>query len=249
MKEVLDAKNQRKESLKENSLGPDFDDDDVEEIECEDGTSKTSTIKGPMNLYFKSVSKEHQKLKRARGVEVTLATCKKELREKAVTAFARWMYEAGLPFNCVNYKTLQSFIDAVAQHGPCMKAPTYHEVRVPYLKKEVDHVKELFKPHEDICNQYGCSLMMDKWTDRRNRAYINVLVNCSLGSYFIQSVEVSLDTVNGEKMLELFELFVNRVGSENVVQVISDNASETQFKRERKSGNFQVQVQGKSLHP
>ncbi|CAH9108091.1 unnamed protein product, partial [Cuscuta europaea] len=68
--------------------------------------------------------------------------------------------------------------------------------------------------------------MMNKWTDRRNRAYINVLVNCSLGSYFIQSVEVSLDIVNGEKMLELFELFVNRVGGENVVQIISNNASE-----------------------
>ncbi|XP_019169551.1 PREDICTED: uncharacterized protein LOC109165304 [Ipomoea nil] len=67
---------------------------------------------------------------------------------------------------------------------------------------------------------------MDKWTDRRGRVFINILVNCSLGSYFLQSVDVSTDTVDAKKMLELFETFVNQVGKDKVVQVISDNASE-----------------------
>ncbi|XP_019155165.1 PREDICTED: uncharacterized protein LOC109152037 [Ipomoea nil] len=188
--------------------------------------SSTKSIKGPMDLYFNK--KEHQSLKRAKGGEqVTLEACKKELRERAMVQFSRWMYEAGLPFNCVQYtKSFQGFIECVAQHGPGMKPPSYHEVRVPYLKKEVEHVKELFKPHQEICDVYGCSLMMDKWTDRRGRAFINILVNCSLGSYFLQSVDVSTDTVDATKMLELFETFVNQVGKDKVVQVISDNASE-----------------------
>nr|GLL29490.1 uncharacterized protein LOC109152037 [Ipomoea trifida] len=161
------------------------------------------------------------------GETVTLEACKKELRERAMVQFSRWMYEDGLPFNCVQYtKSLQGFIECVAQHGPGMKPPSYHEVRVPYLKKEVEHVKELFKAHEETCNAYGCSLMMDKWTDRRGRSFINILVNCSLGSYFLESVDVSKDMVDANKMLELFETFVNQVGKDKVVQVISDNASE-----------------------
>nr|GME14779.1 uncharacterized protein LOC109154222 [Ipomoea batatas] len=137
------------------------------------------------------------------------------------------MYEAGLPFNCVSYnESLQGFIDCVAQHGPGMKAPTYHEVRVSYLKREVEHVKELFKHHEEVWNIDGCSLMMDKWTNKRGHTFINVLVNCSLGSYFLESVAVSKDMVDANKMLELFGAFVDQVGKENVVQVISDNASE-----------------------
>nr|GMD78365.1 uncharacterized protein LOC109165304 [Ipomoea batatas] len=38
--------------------------------------------------------------------------------------------------------------------------------------------------------------------------------------------DVSKDTVDANKMLELFETFVNQVGKDKVVQVISDNASE-----------------------
>nr|GMD14280.1 uncharacterized protein LOC109152037 [Ipomoea batatas] len=123
-------------------------------------------------------------------------------------------------------QAMGGFIECVAQHGPGMKSSSYHEVRVSYLKKEVEHVKELFKAHEETCNAYGCSLMMDKWTDRRSRSFINILVNCSLGSYFLESVDVSKDTVDANKMLELFETFVNQVGKDKVVQVISDNASE-----------------------
>ncbi|XP_019167567.1 PREDICTED: uncharacterized protein LOC109163268 [Ipomoea nil] len=155
------------------------------------GSSNKST-KGPMDLYFNK--KEHQSLKRAKGGEqVTLEACKKELRERAMVQFSRWMYEAGLPFNCVQYtKSLQGFIECVAQHGPGMKPPSYHEVRVPYLKKEVEHVKELFKSHQETCD----------------------------------SVDVSTNMVDAKKMLELFETFVNQVGKDKVVQVISDNASE-----------------------
>ena len=60
---------------------------------------------------------------------------KKILREPAVSAFAIWMYDVGLPFNCVNHKSFDKFIEAVGQHGPRMKHPTFHEVRVTHLKK------------------------------------------------------------------------------------------------------------------
>nr|GMD15937.1 uncharacterized protein LOC109167856 [Ipomoea batatas] len=236
MREFMQTKKQRKDEVSSTDASPNFnenyDDEDMDFPEenanqamgCSMGSSNKS-IKGPMDLYFNS--KEHQKLKRSKGGEtVTLEACK-ELRERAMVQFSRWMYEAGLPFNCVQYtKSLQGFIECVAQHGPGMKPPSYHEVRVSYLKKEVEHVKELFKAHEETCNAYGCSLMMDKWTDRRSRSFINILVNCSLGSYFLESVDVSKDTVDANKMLELFETFVNQVEKDKVVQVISDNASE-----------------------
>ncbi|XP_031106337.1 uncharacterized protein LOC116010988 [Ipomoea triloba] len=237
MREFMQTKKQRKDEVSSTGASPNFnenyDDEDMDFPEENANQtmggsmgSSNKSIKGPMDLYFNS--KEHQKLKRSKGGEtVTLEACKKELRERAMVQFSRWMYEAGLPFNCVQYtKSLQGFIECVAQHGLGMKPPSYHEVRVPYLKKEVEHVKELFKAHEETCNAYGCSLMMDKWTDRRGRSFINILVNCSLGSYFLESVDVSKDMVDANKMLELFETFVNQVGKDKVVQVISDNASE-----------------------
>ncbi|PHT81688.1 hypothetical protein T459_14703 [Capsicum annuum] len=73
---------------------------------------------------------------------------KKILRERVVNAFAVWMYDAGLPFNCVNYDSFTNFIEAVGQHGLGMKPPTYHEVRVSQLKKEVKKVDELVENHK-----------------------------------------------------------------------------------------------------
>ena len=67
---------------------------------------------------------------------------KKILRERAVSAFAIWMYDAGLPFNYVNHKSFDKFIEAVGQHVPGMKPPTFHEIRVTHLKKEVEKVEK-----------------------------------------------------------------------------------------------------------
>ena len=73
---------------------------------------------------------------------------KKILRERAVSAFAIWMYDAGLPFNCVNHKSFDNFIEVVGQHGPRIKCPTFHEVRVTHLKKEVKKVEKIVDEHK-----------------------------------------------------------------------------------------------------
>ncbi|KAG5614531.1 hypothetical protein H5410_014355 [Solanum commersonii] len=63
------------------------------------GSSINSTIKCPMNLYFSQKPNEREK-----------------------------MYDAGLPFNCINYtESFGEFIEEVGQYGPGMKPPTYHE--------------------------------------------------------------------------------------------------------------------------
>ncbi|KAH0652636.1 hypothetical protein KY285_030170 [Solanum tuberosum] len=95
------------------------------------GSSTNSNVKGPTNFYFSQKPNEKRK-----GGPIDLEASKKILRDHAVSAFARWMYDAGLPFNCVNYnESFGEFIVAIGQYGPRMKPPTYREVRVHFLKK------------------------------------------------------------------------------------------------------------------
>ena len=61
--------------------------------------------------------------------------CKKELREKAYRDIARWMYDAAIPFNAVNYPSFDVMIESIGQYGVGLKPPSFHEVRVPLLKK------------------------------------------------------------------------------------------------------------------
>ena len=122
-------------------------------------------------------------------------------------------------------RVLDPMIEAIGQYGPGMKPPTYHEVRVTQLKKEVKHTEDLMKNHKEDCAKYGCSIMADGWTDKRGRTLINFLVNCPRGTMFVESVDASSYSKDGQKLFELLDKFVEKVGKENVVQVITDSAA------------------------
>ena len=84
---------------------------------------------------------------------------KKELRDRTVTRFTRWMYDVGIAFNAVNYLSFGPMIEYIRQYSPSMKSPSYHETHVTYLKKEL--TRNWVK-----C---GCSIMADGWTDGKGR--------------------------------------------------------------------------------
>ena len=46
-----------------------------------------------------------------------------------------------------------------------MKPPSYHELRVPLLKKEVETTCEAMKDHEEAWEKNVCSIMADGWKD------------------------------------------------------------------------------------
>ncbi|XP_070039695.1 uncharacterized protein [Nicotiana tomentosiformis] len=181
----------------------------------------TGKTKGPMDCYFSQ--KSGDKEEKSGNPQIDAKTI---LRDRAIIMFARWMYDAGLLFNCVNYTdTFSAFIEAVGQYGPGIKPPTYHEVRGPYLKKEVAEVNKIVEEHKVEWNKFGCSIMMDKWTARNGKIIINVLVNSPKGSLFLESVDASDSSTDSTKMYSLFKSTIDSIGEENVVQVVTENAS------------------------
>ncbi|KAL6524956.1 hypothetical protein OROMI_030549 [Orobanche minor] len=124
----------------------------------------------------------------------------KKLRFDAVRKFCRWMYDACIPFNALRYDSLRPAIEAIGVYGSGMKPPPYHEARVPILKEEIKHTKLLLKDNEE--EKSGCSLMAEGWRDRN-------------GSY----------SHAGQKMFELLDRFIQKVGPDDVVQVVTDSAS------------------------
>ena len=106
------------------------------------------------------------------------------------------MYDAGLPFNYVNHKSFDKFIEAVGQHVPGMKPPTFHEVRVTHLIKEVEKVEKIIDEHKVQWTKFGCSIMMHKLTARNGKMIINILVNSPMGSVFLGYVDASNESTN-----------------------------------------------------
>ena len=108
-----------------------------------------------------------------------------------------------------------------------MKPPSYHEERVPLLKKEVVHTNDIMKNHKEEWARTGCSIMSNgwkdkshRWKDKSHRSLINFLMNCSKGSMFIESIDVSSYMKTGERMFQLLDSMVEKIGED---KVITDN--------------------------
>ncbi|GAA0141677.1 hypothetical protein LIER_35438 [Lithospermum erythrorhizon] len=158
-----------------------------------------SSTKGPMDMYYK----RGPILKRKRNANDKKDSDKyrKELRDHVVQLFGRWMYDSGITFNVIKYESLQDAVEAIGQYGPEMKAPSYYEVRAKCLNKKKQETEKLVE---------------EMW--RRPRKMV--------GSYFMDIVDVSSYSKIGTKVCELLSKYIDKIGLENVVQVVTDNASE-----------------------
>ncbi|KAK3231279.1 hypothetical protein Dsin_003160 [Dipteronia sinensis] len=189
----------------------------------ESGSNNESSFKkpkqkGPLDLYYNKTPLRKIKLGETKAV-------KEELRDHVCKTFARWMYDTVIIFNAVKYPSFKPFYEVVGQYGSGVKLLSYHEVRVPLLKKEVELTRKAMKVHDDEWKAYGCSILSDGWMDRRERTVINFLVNSPRGSVFVESVDAPAYAKTGEKIFELLSQFVEKIGVSNVVQVVTDSAS------------------------
>lgn len=90
-----------------------------------------------------------------------------------------WMCDAGVPLDAVTYPSFQGMINAIGQYGVGVKPPTYYEVRVPFLRKEVTLRQKLMNRHEEEWARNGCSIMFDRWTEKKEKTFAKFLVNRS----------------------------------------------------------------------
>ncbi|KAG6759688.1 hypothetical protein POTOM_036173 [Populus tomentosa] len=128
----------------------------------------------------------------------------------------------------LNYRdsvTEMEALELVAKHGPGFKPPSYHDIREKYLKQEVDHTINLLKEYSLEWKKTGCSIMSDGWTDKKRRSICNFLVNSPKGTVFLSSVDTSNISKTADKVFEMLDAIVERIGEENVVQVVTDNAA------------------------
>lgn len=150
---------------------------------------------------------------------------KKELRETACDYIARWWYDADIPFNAARSPYYEPMFEAIHAAGKGFKGPTMHELRGVRLQKEIDSINEYLQEFKNSWARTGCTIMSDRWTDQRNRTIINFLVFCPQGTMFLKSVDASDKVKDGHLLFQLLDEVVEEVGVANVVQIITDNAS------------------------
>uniref|UniRef100_A0A452YQM2 DUF659 domain-containing protein n=1 Tax=Aegilops tauschii subsp. strangulata TaxID=200361 RepID=A0A452YQM2_AEGTS len=148
------------------------------------------------------------------------------------------MYKKNIPFNAVNDDDFKQYCEALGRFGPKWKPPSQYMLREKMLLQEVERTKDLMKPHELERVETGCSIMTDAWTDKKRRRIMNLCVHCKLGTAFLESKEASTDA---HTILYIFNYVVEcieKIGAENVVQVVKDNASNNMGAKEMLKGKW-----------
>jgi len=189
--------------------------------------SKKPRQKSPLDVFFAPNPANIVKGRKDQGRQRTInELCRKELRERACGDIARWFYDAGIAFHAATLESFAIMCESISQFGPGLKPPSMYELRVPFLKKEVEATEKAMVEHKKEWAHKGCSILSDGWRDTTvQKDIVNFLVNSPKGSVFIRSMDVSEVIKDANLLFKVLDDMVEEVGEENVVQVVTDNAS------------------------
>ncbi|XP_025636185.1 uncharacterized protein [Arachis hypogaea] len=148
----------------------------------------------------------------------------KEIVHKAKLGLAKWIVDAHIPFNAIQSPYFQPALDGIAAIGPSFKGPSYDEMRVHLLTDLKKECQLLVEKYRSSWKSTGCTLMVDGWTDQRQRTLINFLVYCPAGMSFVKSVDASDVIKTADTLFNLFADVIEWVGPSNIVHVVTDNA-------------------------
>ncbi|GJU40932.1 putative transcription factor/ chromatin remodeling BED-type(Zn) family protein [Tanacetum coccineum] len=192
---------------------------DLDEMEDSFGNLKPSKSFGPIDRFAKLVDKGTSK-------QTNLSNA---IRKEQMIAYkeyiCRWAYECAIPFHVFERDSFVQVMQAVGQFGPNGPPPTRYEIGDTFLKKEVERTKGLMKKYEEEWESIGCSIMTDAWSNRKRRSIRNLCLNSKLGTIFISAKDCSDKAHTSEHIFEYVDKCIEDVGAENVVQVVTDNAS------------------------
>ncbi|KAL7206744.1 hypothetical protein ACSBR2_019457 [Camellia fascicularis] len=139
---------------------------------------------------------------------------------------ARMFYASGLPFNLARSPYFRKYSQSLANSSLMgYTPPSYDRLRTTLLSQEKVHVNRLLQPIRDSWHKKGVSLLSNGWSDRQQCPLINVMAPSAGGAMFVKAIDSSGIVKDGEYVASLFIKAIKEVGEANVVQIVTDNAS------------------------
>ncbi|KAL0210573.1 hypothetical protein RCL1_005009 [Eukaryota sp. TZLM3-RCL] len=184
-------------------------------------TLSTNTVQSAT----RTSSNSDQPLKRKRQPEIQEAF-KNDLRNDAYLALANWFYGQGFSFNYADSELFQNVIAAFIKAGPSYKPPSAYQLSTTLLDKAVDKIDSQLVPFKEELGLVPGTLVSDGWKKTNKVPLLNVLIATEHGSCFVDNVDTFGKSKTAGYVAEVIIDHLNKVEEQNVIQVITDNASE-----------------------
>jgi Protein of unknown function (DUF 659)/hAT family C-terminal dimerisation region len=172
----------------------------------------------------------------------------KQLLDKAwSTAF----YEANIPFNVTRHP---AFVNAVRETArlrmPAYTPPSFNAIRTKLLTtKKADLQTQIKERLGNSIAKYGVTICCDGWDNVQNRPLLNVVQCGTKGDVFLGTIDTTGNHKDHIYIAAQIHPFIQLIGSENVVQVCTDNAPVmASAGRDVMQSNPHIYVQGCAAH-
>ncbi|XP_058182231.1 uncharacterized protein LOC131300412 [Rhododendron vialii] len=146
-------------------------------------------------------------------------------REDVYQRFARFFYGNGIPFNVARSPFWTDMVTRINNAPKGYKAPNYEKIRISLLDKEQSKVQRALTPIMQDWSTHGLSIASDGWSNLKNQQLINTMAVSGGRAIFVNGHDVSGIEKTGLNIAEFIFKAIDFVGPSNVVQVITDNAS------------------------
>ncbi|KAI3524005.1 hypothetical protein L1887_02587 [Cichorium endivia] len=144
-------------------------------------------------------------------------------RKEVMSAISKFFYHAGVPTHAANSPYFHKMLEMVGQYGQDLAGPTSDMLSGRFLQDEILTIKAYLAEYKASWAVTGCSILADSWKDSQNRTLINILVSCPRGLYFVSSVDATEFVEDAPSLFKFLDKYVDEMGEENVVQVITEN--------------------------
>ncbi|KAL5178843.1 hypothetical protein HKD37_01G000279 [Glycine soja] len=135
--------------------------------------------------------------------------------------------ESVIPFNAIKNLAFFKMCEMIGKYRPSYKPPSYHGVKEKLLKLAVQKTDDSLQEFRNEWKRTDCSIISNGWTDKKKRPICNFF-----GTIFLYSLDTSDMSKITDKVFKMLDGVVTFVGEENVVQVITDNATNFKVVRE-----------------
>ncbi|XP_024524258.1 uncharacterized protein LOC112344189 [Selaginella moellendorffii] len=149
------------------------------------------------------------------------------LAEALDDAVVEFFFAKNISFNTIRRDNLKRMLKVAAKVGrPAIdNLMGCEKLRTTKLQRIYNNVQKWLEDVRLSWRIYGCTIVTDGWSDIKKRSFINFMVNSVRGSIFLKAV----DSKNAKKtrawLFKQLKQVIVKVGAENVVQVVMDNAS------------------------
>uniref|UniRef100_A0A803M195 DUF659 domain-containing protein n=2 Tax=Chenopodium quinoa TaxID=63459 RepID=A0A803M195_CHEQI len=197
-------------------------------------SSHTSTEATSMRLAISS-----DNVKKRKSNNTIADTFNMKSRDHLDSEIARMFYKGGLPFNLArNPYYVSSYTYAVKSNLSSYKPPRYTKLRTTLLNKETENVDRLLQPVKATWKTNGVTIVSDGWSDPRRRPLINLMIASETGPMFMKAIDCSGEIKDKDFIATLLSEVIDEIGDQNVVQIITDNASNCKAAGELVEGRY-----------